>query len=111
MAIHGVFHTLGRVLNPPVPTPLAQATEETDAWNELFAIPANCEFARIKFSNAAYCMAGVSGTDPAQDGTAYQPNIVYPIPCGPGNDTLFVKNVTGGGGADAACDVVFYCTE
>ena len=94
---------------PPVPTPQAAATEDTDAWNELFTIPGNCVFARVKGSNGFYAMAGVTGTDPAEDGVDYAPNIAYDIPCGGANDRLFVKNVTGGGGSDAVMSCTFYC--
>jgi len=97
-------------MTPPVPAPQAAATETTDAWNELFTIPANCVFARVTGSNGFYAMAGMTTVDPAQDGNDYKPNIAYDIPCGGANNRLFVKNVTGGGGSDAVITCTFYCT-
>lgn len=97
-----------------VPAPQATgATMTDDTWIERFTIPADTVFARVMFDQKCHCMAGISGTDPAQDGVPYQPNILYDIPCGKNAagvdyDTLFCKNETGSGAADVTPDCTFY---
>ena len=97
-------------LTPPVQTPLAAATETTDAWAEMFTIPANCVFVRVHASNAIYLQPGLTTVAPAQNGVPYQPGIVYDIPVGGTHNRLFGKNVTGGGGSDAVVNPTFFCT-
>lgn len=93
---------------PPIPTPRASVTLADDDWNEAFTIPDNCVRAEVVFSKSAYCMAGVTTVNPAQDGAPYMPNIRYPIPTGGSNDRLFVKNETAG--QNVTAEVTFYCS-
>jgi hypothetical protein len=54
-------------------------------------------------------MAGSSGTNPAQDGAPYFPNIRYPIPCGGDNNKIFLKNFAAG--VNVTAELTFFCTE
>jgi hypothetical protein len=98
-----------QMMAPPIATPMASVTLADNVWNESFAIPDNCVRAEVVFDQKAFCMAGSSGTNPAQDGAPYFPNIRYPIPCGGDNNKIFLKNFAAG--VNVTAELTFFCTE
>jgi len=104
----GAVGLLRDVISPQVVAPQAAVTQTDDNWKEAFTIPANCVFARVHFSQAAYSMPGTTGSNPAQNGPPYQPNILYDIPTGGTYNRLFVRNV--GAGVNVTTGGKFYCT-
>jgi len=96
---------------PSHPVPRAAATLENDNWNEAFVIPEHCVACRIVFDKKAYCVAGITGNDPAENGAPFYANLRYPLIIGADgtNNRVFVKN--GDAGQNVTAEPTFFCTQ